>query len=167
MGKGFSVNEPQNHQGDTNIWLTPKWIIDSLGPFDLDPCAAPEPRPWDTATQHVIESEDGLSKTWHGFVWCNPPYGKHTGVWLERMAVHGNGIALIFARTETQWFQAVADRTSGIFFPKGRVKFHRPDGSSLTNAGAPSCFLLFGELAVARVIESKMEGFIADIKRVS
>ncbi len=33
----------------TDTWLTPKFIIDALGPFDLDPCACPNPRPFDCA----------------------------------------------------------------------------------------------------------------------
>lgn len=32
-------------------WLTPRNIVDALGPFDLDPCA-PIVRPWPTAVQH-------------------------------------------------------------------------------------------------------------------
>lgn len=41
-------------------WLTPKGIIDALGPFDLDPCFS-DPRPWDTATIHFAE-QDVLDK---------------------------------------------------------------------------------------------------------
>jgi hypothetical protein len=57
----------------TDSWITPKWLIDRLGPFDLDPCA------------------------------CSP-YGKLATAWLDRLAAHGNGIALVFARTETKMF---------------------------------------------------------------
>lgn len=32
--------------GDTDTWLTPRWILDTLGPFDLDPCAASEIPTW-------------------------------------------------------------------------------------------------------------------------
>ena len=165
MEKGFSGGQPQLHQGATNVWLTPRGIIEQLGPFDLDPCAAPEPRPWDTAKVHIVEAEDGLSRPWEGFVWCNPPYGKQTGIWLERLAQHGNGIALVFARTETNWFQAVAKKTSGIFFYKGRITFHRPDGSSDTNGGAPSCFLLFGETALERMRRAQFKGILSTIQK--
>ena len=60
-------------QGETNVWLTPRWVIDTLGPFDLDPCAAPSPRPFDTAREHVTFPDDGLAASWHGMVWLNPP----------------------------------------------------------------------------------------------
>lgn len=42
-------------------WLTPPSILTALDPFDLDPCAAPEPRPWPTADRHITRSEDGLT----------------------------------------------------------------------------------------------------------
>jgi hypothetical protein len=80
-------------------WLTPPEIIHSLGEFDLDPCS-PIDRPWDTAKNHYNILDDGLSKEWNGRVWLNPPYGKEASKWLEKLSIHNNGIALIFARTE-------------------------------------------------------------------
>lgn len=85
-------------------WLTPKYIIDELGPFDLDPCAA-DSMPWPTAKRMVTKAEDGLSIPWDGFVWCNPPYGHDSVPFLERMVEHDNGLLLIFSRTETSYFQ--------------------------------------------------------------
>ena len=79
-------------------WLTPPYIVEALGEFDLDPCS-PINRPWDTATRHYDEWDDGLNKPWWGRVWCNPPYGREAEMWLKKLAGHGNGIALIFART--------------------------------------------------------------------
>ena len=95
-----------SHQSPSMIkdeWLTPPGIIEALGPFDLDPYA-PVSRPWNTARHHYTAIENGMAQPWAGRVWLNPPYGKHTGVWLERLAVHGDGVALIYARTETEMF---------------------------------------------------------------
>ena len=39
----------------TDEWYTPKWIVDALGSFDLDPCA-PENRLWNTAKRHITPS---------------------------------------------------------------------------------------------------------------
>lgn len=50
-------------------WLTPPEIIKALGPFDLDPCA-PVNRPWETAAKHYTVLDNGLTKPWHGRVWC-------------------------------------------------------------------------------------------------
>ena len=56
------IGSHQKSIGDNQVWLTPKFILDALGPFDLDPCAAPEPRPWNTAAKHIIEKEDSSMK---------------------------------------------------------------------------------------------------------
>ncbi|WP_223160903.1 phage N-6-adenine-methyltransferase [Salinicola aestuarinus] len=90
-------------------WLTPPSILEALGSFDLDPCS-PVERPWDTASEHLTLHDDGLSAAWRGRVWLNPPYGRETGLWLEKLAEHGDGIALVFARTETEMFSARCGR---------------------------------------------------------
>lgn len=156
--KSFFATDPVSHKGETNIWLTPKWILDELGDFDLDPCAAPTPRPFPTAKRMIAEADaDGLAAEWEGRVWLNPPYGKNTGPWLQRLRAHGNGIALVFARTETNWLQPIMECT-GVFFLKGRIKFIRPDGSTETNAGAPSILLPFGRKNVASILNSNLQG---------
>lgn len=127
-------------------WLTPPHIVEALGPFDLDPCS-PINRPWDTAAQHYTILDDGLSKPWHGRVWCNPPYGQETGTWLERMARHGRGTALIFARTETaMFFEWVWPHASALLFLRGRLHFHFVTGErAKTNFGAPSVLIAYGK----------------------
>lgn len=84
-------------------WLTPPSVIAALGEFDLAPCS-PVIRPWNTAKTHYDTNTDGLKMPWFGRVWLNPPYGKQTFTWLAKLAEHGDGIALIFARTETNGF---------------------------------------------------------------
>jgi hypothetical protein len=126
-------------------WLTPPHIIEALGPFDLDPCAAPSPRPWPTAARHIELPEDGYSAEWSGRVWMNPPYGVEMARWLAKLADHGNGIALVFARTETGMFhESVWPRADGILFLRGRLAFCTPKGKPAGNAGAPSCLIAYG-----------------------
>lgn len=156
--RSFVSTDPVSHKGATNIWLTPKWILDALGEFDLDPCAAPDPRPFATAKRMIAEADaDGLSADWEGRVWLNPPYGKHLGPWLNKLRTHGNGIALVFARTETNWLQPIME-SAGIFFMKGRIKFLRPDGREETNAGAPSILIPFGRKNIAAILASDIKG---------
>lgn len=126
-------------------WLTPQNMLSALGEFDLDPCAAPLPRPWDTARE--MWTQDGLEREWHGRVWLNPPYGREVGDWINKLADYGRGIALVFARTETDWFQnTVFGHASGVLFLAVRLTFCRPDGRKADhNAGAPSCLVAFGE----------------------
>lgn len=145
-GTTRTIANGQVHGRGRIEWLSPPGIIRALGEFDLDPCA-PAVRPWPTARQHFTIDDDGLSQKWHGRVWLNPPYDNHAERWLAKLAEHGNGIALIFARTETRSFFAnVWQRASALLFIRGRLQFHMPDGSlpTHTNCGAPSVLVAYG-----------------------
>jgi hypothetical protein len=113
------------HGGATgkDEWITPPGIIKALGKFDLDPCA-PSKRRFETARHYFTKKENGLLQNWKGRVWLNPPYGSQTKLWLEKLCEHGNGIALIFARTETKaFFDYVWKHADAIFFIKNRLRF--------------------------------------------
>ena len=146
-------------------WLTPKWVTDTLGPFDLDPCSPGDRRPWDTATWHLSKEFDGLRAPWFGRVWCNPPYGRETFRWLDKLATHGRGIGLIFARTETIGFHGhVWNRAHAIFFFKGRLKFHDVHGKQFDAPNAPSCLIAYGEGEKQRLAESGFSGKLVILK---
>jgi hypothetical protein len=120
-------------------WLTPPGILKALGEFDLDPCA-PVERPWQMAKAHYTVCDNGLLQPWHGRVWLNPPYGLRARQWLNRLAGHGVGTSLLFARTETDmFFDEVWDRADALLFLRGRLFFHHVTGERAEhNAGAPS-----------------------------
>jgi hypothetical protein len=91
----------------TTTWLTPPPVIAALGgaeSFDLDPCGLVD-SPIATARRvySLDVGEDGLAAPWFGRVWLNPPYtAGEVEAWLRRLGDHGQGVALIFARTETE-----------------------------------------------------------------
>jgi hypothetical protein len=159
----------QRSIGRTNIWLTPPNIIADLGPFDLDPCAAPEPRPWPTATLHYVT--DGLARPWFGRVWLNPPYSRHEiGAWVSALAKHGNGVALVFARTDTAFFQQhILAKADALFFLHGRLFFCHPDGRRADdNGGAPSVLVAYGEGNATRLRNYRgRAGSYVDLHRLS
>lgn len=140
-------------------WLTPPEIVYSLGEFDLDPCS-PINRPWDTANKHFTILDDGLSKEWSGRVWMNPPYGKEAIKWMDKLSRHGNGIALIFARTETKmFFSHVWDKADAILFIQGRLTFYNVDGTKpKANGGAPSVLIAYGKENVEALRKVKHTG---------
>jgi DNA N-6-adenine-methyltransferase (Dam) len=114
-----TLGSHQKTIGDSQSWVTPKWIIDALGPFDLDPCAA-DPRPWDCARRNVTEG--GLDTPWAGRVWLNPPFDRYqVGRWISRLADHGSGTALLHARTEAEWFEPCWRSAKGILFLADRL----------------------------------------------
>lgn len=162
----MSLGSHQSTIGKSQVHLTPRSILDPLGPFDLDPCAS-DPRPWDCARLNYTEADDGLSRPWEGRVWCNPPFDRRgVGAWMKRMGEHGHGIALLHARTDTEWFQHLWDGASAILFLRGRFNFLKPDGTPQTinkegskyfgkpsNSGAPVVLASFG-IADRRVLET-------------
>lgn len=130
----------------SDTWLTPPEWIKALGPFDLDPCCPPV-MPWPTASRMLTAREDGLTAPWTGRVWLNPPFGQQAALWLRRLVQHGNGIALVPARTETAMFyESVWAKASAICFVKGRPHFHYEDGSRAPfNSGAPITLAAYGD----------------------
>jgi len=145
--------------GETEVWLTPPYILDALGEFDLDPCS-PLGRPWDTAKNHYTVEDDGLVQPWYGRIWLNPPYGRAMTPWLEKMANYdGGGVALVFARTETRNFQElIFPYADAILFLRGRLAFHRPDGSQAQTAQAPSVLIAYGEQEIDALEKSGLDG---------
>lgn len=163
----MAIGSHQSAKATTHEWLTPPEIIEALGPFDLDPCA-PIVRPWPMAENHYTVNDDGLTKPWTGRVWLNPPYGSHAIKWLIKLANHGNGIALTFARTETRmFFGTVWDHpaASAILFIRGRLHFHYTDGRQAeANSGAPSVLIAYGK-ENARILEnSGIDGKFINLK---
>ena len=139
--------------------MSPPSIIRSLGHFDLDPCAAEEQPTW-AAMDYFTVQDDGLSQPWEGRVWLNPPYGRKVAFWLRRLADHGNGIALIFARTETaMFFESVWRSAAALLFIEGRLHFHFPNGQRApANAGAPSVLIAYGEDNAIALRDSGIDG---------
>lgn len=161
----MSLGSHQRTIGKSQVHITPKWIIDALGPFDLDPCAA-DPRPWECASRNLTIFEDGLSSEWVGSVWLNPPFHRYqVGQWIEKLGRHGDGIALLHARTETAWFREAWKRASAMLFMAQRIIFHKPDGSFSTtkngdvaNSGAPPVLVAFGVQCADRLATSEIPG---------
>ncbi len=171
-----SIAPPAHNRGKhtTDDWITPLWLIERLGPFDLDPCAS-KTQPWPCAktqfasngmfTAYWVETPTGPKS----FVYCNPPYGRSTGDWLEAMAQHNHGIALVFARTETRmFFEHVWPHASALLFLRGRLTFCYPDGQGSKaghNSGGPSVLIGYGNLAAARLQSVRDLGALVRIDR--
>tara|TARA_R100000231_G_scaffold59169_1_gene48651 strand:+ start:515 stop:1003 length:489 start_codon:yes stop_codon:yes gene_type:complete len=145
-------------------WLTPPYVIQSLGEFDLDP-SSPINRPFETAKNYYTILDNGLIKEWQGRVWCNPPYGKHTKAWLKKCKEYGNAIVLIFARTETRmFFDHIWNDADAIFFIKGRLKFYHIDGTQGDAAGAPSVLVAYGDYNAEALKNCSLEGKYIDLR---
>jgi hypothetical protein len=100
-------------------------VVECLGEIALDPCSditATVP-----ATQRYTEKDDGLALPWAGTVYMNPPYGRDIDDWVAKLCEeHAAGgvteaIALLPARTDTQWFRRLRDFPC--CFIEGRLTF--------------------------------------------
>jgi len=162
-----TIGGHQSARMGSGVWLTPRFILDSLGMFDLDPCAAPDPDVWPTARHHICPPVDGLTESWAGRVWLNPPYNRHAQAWIARLADHGRGTALLFARTDTGWFaDNVLDHrnATALLFLRGRVKFVRPITlDAPDNGGAPSVLVAYGPADAAQLKASGLRGSYVEL----
>lgn len=196
---GFTHEAPVSESHD---WYTPPWVFEMLGlTFDLDPCHPRERLPWVPVYETYSLPDDGLALPWFGKVWLNPPYdppekkchptkcskkrcvkrGYHAekdvpGLvhWMEKMHHHSEGMALVFARTDTEWFHSFTREANGVLFLRDRVQYVGPDGKPKPNAqgdisspGAGSMLVAWGDECRAALIQATFDnreiGTFADL----
>ncbi|MGE3699376.1 MAG: hypothetical protein AB7G08_11320 [Hyphomicrobiaceae bacterium] len=132
-----------------NDWITSRFVIEALGEFDLDPCQSPT-QPWPCAKRGYVlaNGQDGLVLPWQGRVWLNPPYGPHAPVASEDGATPlGHRVGVRAHRHDDVSGSRVPSATA-ILFLKGRLHFHKPDGTRADhNSGGPSCLISWSQSA--------------------
>jgi hypothetical protein len=144
---------------DRDTWLTPRYIIEELGPFDFDPC------PYVSNPQWVCEryATDGLREPWIGRVFMNPPFSQ-TMRWLALHADHGLGISLVPASVESRvWRAHVWTKAKAVLLLHGRTRFCNPDGSATTGRPLRSIALIAWSDADAVILRnSQLAGVCLD-----
>jgi hypothetical protein len=86
MENTVTLGSHQSSIGKSQIHITPKWMLDRLGTFDLDPAAA-DSRPWNCARVNYTEADDGLRLPWHGRTYLNPPFDRrNVECWIRKLA---------------------------------------------------------------------------------
>jgi hypothetical protein len=134
-------------------WYTPPEIIErvrkTLGEISLDPASCDEAQKVVNAICYLTQAQDGLSGDWSGKVFLNPPYGKEIGKWIEKLVSEyeakkiSEAIALVPARTDTEWFQLLSPYT--LCLVKGRLKFWNSQGEADNSASFPSAVVYLGK----------------------
>lgn len=129
----------------TDEWYTPLDFFQELDKefhFNLDPCATTENH---KCPLFYTREQDGLKQNWGGYkVFCNPPYGRVIGKWVEKAYRESQKpntfvVMLIPARTDTKWFHEYIYGKAEIRFIKGRLKF----GGCKNAAPFPSMVVIF------------------------
>lgn len=130
--KSAALFDAAGISNENDEWYTPSWLFRALRvEFDLDPCSPGAPPSSVPARRHLTKADNGLTAEWSGVVWLNPPFSSKRD-WYERLVRHGNGIALMPARTETHDLQTYMSAADALLFLKGRMYFergHRPGGN--------------------------------------
>lgn len=125
--------------------------------FDTDPASGAEST--SIATTCYTEADDGLSRSWHGDVWLNPPFGDapSTGPtkreqWLQkaRQEVNRDDVrtvtALLPVDTSTQWFHNhVVEAPVFCLMGPGRMEFEGESAGETGNTSFATCIAVFGD----------------------
>jgi len=128
-----------------NEWDTPIHFFNKLDKefgFTLDPCCRK-----DTAkcTKYYTIHDNGLNKDWsRDVVFMNPPYGGHTGDWVNkayRESLRGAVVVcLIVSSTDrSYWHEYIFPFAAQIRFIRGRISF----GNSKSTAPFASAIIIF------------------------
>lgn len=130
-------------------WCTPKEFFDKLNEefdFILDAAATEKTKKCDLC---YTPETDGLSQTWNvgGAVFCNPPYGREIGKWVQKAFEEARGgatiVLLIPSRTDTNYFHDYIYGKAEIRFVRGRLKFTDDDGNTSDPAPFPSMVVIY------------------------
>ena len=133
---------------NTDDWATPQYLFDKLNAifhFTLDVCASKDNA---KCAKYFTKEQDGLRQDWGGdVIWCNPPYGREIGNWVQKCSMHkGVAVMLVPARTDTKWWHnwINGNPDAHIYFLKGRLKF----GDGKNSAPFPSAIVVFTKIRI-------------------
>jgi hypothetical protein len=143
----------------STTWITPQWLIDSIGLSDLDPCGYKLNGEFVVQCAHESYSlqdfQNGLNLPWHGSVYCNPPYND-TKTWMKKCRLHHQAtnedvIMLIKPSFGTQYFYDEMQHSTGIVLMKDRLRFLDGTGTDVGMAHFPTILVAFGDNAFNRI----------------
>jgi site-specific DNA-methyltransferase (adenine-specific) len=109
-------------------WGTPRSLyeaaVECWGAFLLDAAASKE----NALCSDFCDAErDGLVTPWRSTTWCNPPYGRMVGAWVDKATDEAGGgvrsVLLLPARTDTRWWHRAMEEAYEIVLLRGRVRF--------------------------------------------
>ena len=118
-------------------WYTPPEFIEMarlvLGVIDLDVASNDIAQKWVKAVRYYTKADDGLKLPWLGRVWCNPPYGQWTRLFMQRaltLYALGDFSECIFLvnRTGAAWYMDMIEQFHAICQVRRRISFWGPDG---------------------------------------
>lgn len=137
-------------------YYTPAKYIEAarevMGGIDTDPASCDFAQGWIKADTYFTKEDDGLSKSWYGSVWLNPPYGvdrgrSRAGTWAEKLEAEIEAgaatvaILLVKAALGYIWFERLFHNYP-VCFTRDRIRFYTKDGRMPAAKQANAFFLL-------------------------
>jgi phage N-6-adenine-methyltransferase len=115
-------------------WYTPERYSEAarevMGGIDLDPATHEAAQRTVQATQYYTAQDDGLSLSWHGRVWLNPPYAQPLMSSFVRKLISeftsgsvDQAVMLTHNYTDTAWFHEAQASALLLCFTRGRISF--------------------------------------------
>lgn len=130
-------------------WYTPPNLLEQIYQvmeIDLDPASPVVPNV--KAKNHYTKKENGLLHPWTGNIFLNPPYGREIIPWIHKLCNEWsdshvkNAICLVPAKTDTKWFNILAERSVCFCTIRGRIKFVRTECGACKKTGTFSSVLV-------------------------
>lgn len=153
MYEHWSVQQPSPirknlHSSKTNEWYTPPWVMEKvralIGDIELDPASSERANEIVRAKRYYTKNRklnpvDPLDmKIWKAdTVWLNPPYGRDTGKWVNKLVGEWSvrsvkkACLLVNAVPDRRWFLPLWDFPM-VFFYK-RIRFLNSKGEEQSN----------------------------------
>ena len=127
---------------DRDSWVTPKWIADAVGPWDLDPATNVRSHIQAARTFMLERGQDGLALARYvgkeTRVYCNPPFSRGQVIRFVRAYKHTNFCFLLRLDYSTEWFAELEPSVNLILVPKNqRVAFDAPPGAVASSTPFP------------------------------
>lgn len=148
LGKAVS----NHHISDDSFdWYSPVECVNSarslMGSIDIDPASSELAQEKIQAEKYFTAKTDGLTKTWKGNVWLNPPYSMpEIELFVEKVIneyAAGNvkqAIVLTNNSTDTKWFHLLAQYP--FCLTSGRLQFWNGAGEILAARQGQAIFYL-------------------------
>lgn len=160
-------SSPARERGSTDNWGTPQKFFDLLHQefgFTLDPCADET----NAKAVYFDEVDNGLAQPWEDNVcFVNFPYSQAKAWAAKCVDAQSKGatvVVLCAARTDTGWWQWLAQHASEVRFVRGRLAFVGPSNTG-QSATFPSCVIVLKPGAPVTTKTMKLWDLPAGVRR--
>lgn len=127
---------------DRDAWVTPRWIADAVGEWELDPATNERSHIRAAMTFMLDRGQDGVALARfvgpNKRVWINPPFSRGQVIKFVRAYRHTNFCFLVRMDYSTDWFAELAPFVNYMLVPKNqRVAFDAPPGAKASSTPFP------------------------------